>query len=221
MALLERVTTLIRANINDLIDKAEEPEKMIKQLIVDMENQFLQVKTQVAVAIADEHMLEKKQKENEEKAAEWMHRAELAVDRQQDELARHALERHRSYQQLAGSFAEQVADQKVQVENLKTALRKLEAKLNEARSKSELLLARHRRARAVGKASEAHMATAEGSKAAAFERMKHKVLRGEAASQAKAELAAENVEEQLAALEREDEIEKLLADLKEKRKVKA
>ena len=81
MALLERVSTLVRANLNDLIDKAEEPEKMIKQVILDMQNQLLQVKTQVAIAIADQHLLEKKQKENEDKVAEWMRKAELAVDK--------------------------------------------------------------------------------------------------------------------------------------------
>jgi len=81
MALLERVSTLVRANLNDLIDKAEEPEKMIKQVILDMQNQLLQVKTQVAIAIADQHLLERKQKENEDKVAEWMRKAELAVDK--------------------------------------------------------------------------------------------------------------------------------------------
>jgi phage shock protein A len=81
MALLERVSTLVRANLNDLIDKAEEPEKMIKQVILDMQNQLLQVKTQVAIAIADQHLLEKKQKENGDKVAEWMRKAELAVDK--------------------------------------------------------------------------------------------------------------------------------------------
>ena len=88
MALLERVSTLVRANLNDLIDKAEDPEKMIKQVILDMQNQLLQVKTQVAIAIADQHLLEKKQKENEEKIAEWMRKAELAVDKKEDDLAR-------------------------------------------------------------------------------------------------------------------------------------
>ena len=77
MALLERVATLLRANLNDLVDKAEHPEKMIKQVILDMQNQLLQVKTQVAIAIADQHLLEKKQKENEDKVAEWMRKAEL------------------------------------------------------------------------------------------------------------------------------------------------
>ena len=97
MALMERVSTLVRANLNDLIDKAEEPEKMIKQVILDMQNQLLQVKTQVAIAIADQHLLAKKQKENHEKTAEWVHKAELAVDKKQDGLARGALERSVSY----------------------------------------------------------------------------------------------------------------------------
>src|ERR1700719_950524 len=93
MALLERVSTLIRANLNDLIDQAENPEKLIKQMILDMQNQLLQVKTQVAIAMADEHILEKKRKENADKEAEWMRKAGLAVDKKQDDLARVALER--------------------------------------------------------------------------------------------------------------------------------
>src|SRR6476469_10176026 len=100
MALLERVSTLIRANLNDLIDKAEDPEKMIKQVILDMQNQLLQVKTQVAIAIADQHLLEKKQKENEDKTAEWIRKAELAVAKKDDELARAALHRVESYREL-------------------------------------------------------------------------------------------------------------------------
>ena len=101
MALLERVSTLVRANLNDLIDKAEEPEKMIKQVILDMQNQLLQVKTQVAIAIADQHLLEKKQKENEDKVAEWMRKAELAVDKKEDDLARASLQRVESYRELS------------------------------------------------------------------------------------------------------------------------
>src|SRR5467141_2384939 len=122
MALMERVATLVRANLNDLIDKAEDPEKMIKQVILDMQNQLLQVKTQVAIAIADQHLLDKKHKENEEKSSEWVRKAELAVDKKQDDLARAALERSLSYRSLAESFAQQVADQTAQVDNLKSAL---------------------------------------------------------------------------------------------------
>src|SRR3954471_20464781 len=151
MALLDRVATLIRANLNDLIDQAEDPEKMLKQVILDMQNQLMQVKTQVAIAIADQHLLLKKQKEHEEKALEWTRKAELAVNKRMDDLARAALDRTLSLRQISQGFAEQVADQNVQVENLKLAMRKLEAKLSEAQSKVELLLAQHRRARAAGK----------------------------------------------------------------------
>ena len=216
MALLERVSTLVRANLNDLIDKAEEPEKMIKQVILDMQNQLLQVKTQVAIAIADQHLLEKKQKENEDKAAEWMRKAELAVDKKQDDLARAALQRVESYRELSEGFAQQITDQKAQVENLKTALRQLEQKLAEAQAKADLLITQHRRARAVGKASDAKMG-GNGSSAAAFDRMKRKVAHEDATAQAKSELAADDVEGRLAALEKEDRIEQLLAELKTKR----
>jgi len=217
MALLERVRTLIRANLNDLIDKAEDPEKMLKQLILDMENQLMQVKTQVAVSIADQHMLEKKQQENAEKAVEWMHKAELAVDKKQDDLARAALERHQGYVQLAENFQEQVADQKVQVENLKSALGKLEQKLAEARAKGDLLIAQHRRSRASLKASQARMSIGNTSKAAAFDRLQHRVLESEAVSEAHAEMAEDNLEERLQNLDREDRINQLLADLKARR----
>ena len=217
MALLERVSTLVRANLNDLIDKAEDPEKMIKQVILDMQNQLLQVKTQVAIAIADQHLLEKKEKENDGKVAEWMRKAELAVDKKQDDLARAALQRVESYRDLSASFGQQVTDQKAQVENLKTALRQLDQKLAEAQAKADLLIAQHRRARAVGKASDAKITAGNGSKAAAFDRMKHKVVREEAVSQAKAEIASDDVEDRLAALEKEDRIEQLLGELKAKR----
>src|SRR5437667_344766 len=108
MALLERVSALIRANLNDLIDRAEDPQKMLKQVILDMQNQMLQVKTQVAIAIADEHLLGKKQQENEDKHAEWMRKAELAIDKKQDDLARAALERAVGYKKMAGDFADEI-----------------------------------------------------------------------------------------------------------------
>jgi len=217
MPLLERVSTLIRANLNDLIDKAEEPEKMIKQVILDMNNQLLQVKTQVAIAIADQHILEKKQKEYEDKHTDWTRLAELAVDKKDDDLARAALERAMSYKELAESFAQQVSDQKLQVETLKTALSKLDQKLSEAKAKADLLIAQHRRSRAVGKAADAHMAIGDGSKAAAFDRMKRKVAYAEATSQAKSEMVIDNVEDRLSALEKQDRIEQLLGELKAKR----
>ncbi|MGD0760661.1 MAG: PspA/IM30 family protein [Candidatus Sulfotelmatobacter sp.] len=217
MALLERVSTLVRANLNDLIDKAEEPEKMIKQVILDMQNQLLQVKTQVAIAIADQHLLEKKHKENAEKVAEWMRKAELAVDKKEDDLARASLQRVESYRELSENFAQQVSDQKAQVENLKSALHKLDQKLAEAEAKADVLMAQQRRARAVTKASDARMAMGDSSKAATFDRMKRKVAHSEAVSEARSEIAGSDINDRLAALEKEDRIEQLLAELKGKR----
>jgi len=217
MALLERVTTLIRANLNDLIDKAEEPDKMIKQVILDMQNQLLQVKTQVAIAIADQHLLMKKQKEHDQQAEEWVRKAELAVEKGQDDLARAALERSMTARQLGESFAEQVADQTAQVDNLKTALRKLDLKLTEAKNKSDVLMAQHRRSRALGKASDARLKIGDGSKTAAFDRVRDKVQHAEALGHAKAELAAESVDDKLAALEKDEAVEKLLAEIKAKK----
>jgi phage shock protein A len=219
MALLERVATLVRANLNDIIDKAEEPEKMIKQVILDMQNQLLQVKTQVAIAIADQHLLEKKQKENQEKSADWVRKAELAVDKKDDDLARAAIERSLSYKSLGGNFADQVADQTVQVENLKSALRKLEQKLAEAQAKSDVLIAQHRRARALSKAGDARLAMGNPSNSDAFDRMKGKVQRDEALSQAKAELTGDTIEDRMAALEKEEEVTRLLEELKARRGV--
>jgi phage shock protein A len=217
MPLLDRVSTLIRANLNDLIDRAEEPEKMIKQVILDMQNQLLQVKTQVAMAIADLHLLQQKKTSNEEKVREWMRKAELAVAKGQDDLARNALERFESYRELTASFAQQLEDQHAQVEQLKTALRQLEQKLVEAEGKADLLVAQHRRARAAGRAGDARLAIDTQSRSTAFDRMKRKVAQSEALGKAKADMAADHVEERLTALEREDRIDQLLADLKARR----
>lgn len=214
MALLERVGTLLRANLNDLIDRAEEPEKMVKQVILDMENQLMQVKTQVAIGIADLHLLERKAAETAQKGDEWMRKAELAVTKQHDDLARAAIERSLETKKLAESFVEQIADQRSQVETLKSALHRLEGKLAEAKAKSEMLLARHRRARTSGNAAEAQMQVGAGAAASAWDRMNHKVSRTEALAQAKTELLGESVDDRFLKLEKEDEVERMLSELK-------
>lgn len=217
MGLLERVSTLIRANLNDMVDRAEDPEKMIKQVILDMENQYLQVKTQVAVSIADQHILEKKRREQEDTGKDWMRKAEIAVDKTQDDLARAALDRYQTAQRLGQSFQEQVNDQKLQVETLKTALVKLEQKLEEAKSKREVLLARHRRSIALDKAAKAQVAIGDGSKSASFDRLKDRVNHTEATASAEIELLIDDVADRLNRLDRDTEVERLLTDLKARR----
>jgi len=217
MALMERVATLVRANLSDLMDRAEDPEKMIKQVILDMQNQLMQVKTQVAIAIADEHLLRKKQKENEERQTEWVRKAELAVAKKDEELARAALERSLSCRSMADNFRQQAEDQSVQVENLKSALQKLEQKLTEAQAKSDVIMAQHRRARAVSRTADAHAGAADGAAHDAFDRMKNKVDRVDAIGKAKGADSTGTVEERFAALEKQDEIERLLTELKTKK----
>lgn len=218
MALLERVAALVRANLNDLIDTAEDPHKTIRNVLLDMENQFLQVKTQVAIAIAGQHVLERKQRENQDKAAEWERKAEMAVDKGRDDLARAALDRSLTYRGLADNLAQQVADQKLQVETLKSALRKLEEKLAEAQSLSEVLAAQHRRSRALAKAGEAQTAAAANARRAVLDRLREEATHAEAVSAANAQLASDDVERRLAALGKQDQVEHLLAELKARRK---
>jgi len=217
MAVLERVATLVRANLNDLIDRAEDPEKMIKQVILDMENQLLQVKTQVAISMADHHLLQKKQAEQADRAAEWMRKAELAVDKGEDDLARAALERYQSFTKMAESYTQQVTDQKQQVDTLRRALEQLEQKLTEARQKSDVLIAQHRRARALERASDAQLVMTGTGPAAGFDRMERKVMHSEAVSQAKSELVADDVDRRFDALQKQDEVGRLLDALKARR----
>ena len=221
MAVLERVATLVRANLNDLIDRAEDPEKMIKQVILDMENQLLQVKTQVAISMADQHLLQKKQTEHEDKAAEWMRKAELAVDKGRTTSRARRWSVFRASRRRWTSYRQQVDDQRAQVTTLKAALGKLDQKLAEAQAKSDTLLAQHRRARALGKASDAQIGIGDRSAIRTFDRMKQKVSREEAVSQAKSELAGGNLEDRFTQLERDDEVDRLLAELKARRGVTA
>ena len=217
MTVLERVATLVRANLNDLIDRAEDPGKMIKQVILDMENQLMQVKTQVAISMADHHLLQKKQAEQQDKAAEWMSRAELAVDKKDDDLARAALERYQSFTKMAEGYTQQVADQKQQVETLRNALAQLEQKLGEARAKGDLLVAQHRRAHALERASDAQLVMTGTGPAAGFDRMQRKVMHSEAVSQAKSELVSDDVDRRFDALAKDDEVTRMLDALKARR----
>ena len=219
MGLLERVSTLIRANLNDMVDRAEDPEKMIKQVILDMENQYLQVKSQVAVSIADQHMLEKKLKENEDTGNDWMRKAERAVDKGEDDLARGALDRYQTSSSISQSYREQVDDQKAQVELLKGALQKLEQKLDEAKTKRDLLVVRHRRSVALNKAARAQTAIGDDSRSATFDRLKDRVHLTESVATAEVEMVTDELGDRLHRMERDTEIERLLTDLKERRRL--
>jgi phage shock protein A len=220
MALMERVTTLLRANLNDLVDKAENPEKMLKQLVLDMENQLLQVKTQVAIAIADQHLLEKKTSEHEAAAADWKNKAALAVARGRDDMAREALERSLSHVEMGKSFVQQLEDQRGEAEALRSAFLKLQQKLTETRAHCDLLMAEHRRARAVGKSQQAQAAARTAKGTASIDRYKSRINLQQAVNQASKELTAgDSLEDRFAMLERDQRVEALLEELKSKKEL--
>ena len=217
MSLLDRVSTLLRANLNDLVEKAEDPEKLLKQIVLDMENQLMQLKTQVAIALADEHLLEKKRKEQESHSAEWRRKAELAVAKGNDDLVRAALERALSHDQLMQGFTSQAEDQKNEADNLRQALRKLEQKLSETRAQSEMMIAQHRRARVVGRATKVRQVAGAGQEHA-MDRLRSRVQITSAENSAKAEvMLSESLEDKFKTLESGDKVELLLAEIKQRR----
>ncbi len=212
MPLLDRVTTLVKANINDLVDKAENPEKLLKQLLLDMQNQFMQVKTQVAIAIADQHLLEKRQKENLDSQQEWLRKAELAMQKGQEDLARVGLERSLTYENAARNFSQQIEDQSQQVQMLKDALHRLEQKMTETKSKSELLIAQHRRARLAVRSGATAIQDIEND--AAFDRLRYKVSEVEALGHGTVVSNEPTPDQRFAELEKQDQVDRLLQDLK-------
>ncbi len=220
MALLERVSTLLRANINDLLSKAEDPEKLARQLLLDMENQLMQVKTQVAIAIADQHLLLKKKTEQETLRAQWLRKAELAVGKQQDDLARAALERALSHQRMAEGLGQQHTDQTAEADTLRAAYTRLQQKLTETQSRVELMSTQLRRNRAVQKANTAQAMLDSGMAQRKLQRLSAKVdevdSRNQAARTLLAVASSETLDERFATLEQNDQIEALLLELKER-----
>jgi phage shock protein A len=187
----------------------------------------LQVKTQVAIALADQHLLEKKQAEHEESAGNWQRKAALAVTRQQDDLARAALRQQLSHQQMAASFAQQLGDQRAETTTLRTALSRLQQRLQETQSRCELLAVEHRRARASQKLT-GNGPSASTNVSGTIARVRGRIDQAAAAGHARqamlvaetgtnldrGEMSEAELEERFAAMEREDQIEDLLRDLK-------
>lgn len=220
MALLERVTTLLRANFTDLMEKAKDPEKLARQLILDMENQLVQVKTQVAIAIADQHLLLQKKTAQQEAAAMWQRKAEAAVAKGQDDLARAALERALSHQRMAESLSQQHLDQKAEADTLRAAFTRLQQKLQETKSSVDILAAQLRRNRAIQRATAAQAAIQSGSRGAKLSPLKLKVAQPTSHSRAARTMmnavTPESLDERFTTGEQSDQIEALLLVLKDR-----
>lgn len=189
MGIFARLAQLIKSNLNDLISKSEDPEKMLNQIVIDMNNQLAEATKQVAVAIADEKRLAKQTEQEASNVAEWKRRAEMAVRAGNDELAREALARRREHEQLRAAYETQWQKQKQAVDQLKKALRMLNSKIEEAKRKKNLLIAQKQRAEAQKAIHEALGGLRDSSAFETFDRMAERIQRMEAEAEASAELA--------------------------------
>jgi phage shock protein A len=191
MGIFDRLATLIKSNINDLISSAENPEKMLNQIIVDMRDQLMKAKQQVAAAIADEKRLRDQADAEYKLAQEWMARAELAVKESRDDLAKQALVRHTEHLSHAQQLEVTWQTHQAETEKLKLSLRDLSDKIEEAKRKKNLLLARQRRAQAQKRIAETMSSMSEKSAFEAFARMEEKIAQNERLIKASSEIDEE------------------------------
>jgi phage shock protein A len=191
MGLFDRLSALLKSNINDLISRAEEPEKMLNQIIADMRGQLVKAKQQVAGAIADEKRLRDQADGELKQAQDWERRAVLAVQEGRDDLAKQALIRHGEHMTHAQQLETTWESHRLETEKLKNSLRDLNDKIEEAKRKKNLLIARQRRAQAQKRIAETMSAMSEKSAFEAFARMEEKIISSEKQIQASAEIDEE------------------------------
>jgi phage shock protein A len=215
MAIFSRIGTLLKSNVNDLISKAEDPEKMLNQMLIDMQQQLVEAKKQVAVAIADEKRLQKQYDNERSLAAEWEKKAMLAVKAGNDELAKAALARKAEHEKSALGFQQQWQAQKAAVDQLKGALQGLNNKIEEAKRKKNLLVARAKRAEAQKTIAETMDGLSQTSAFDTMSRMEDKIDRMEAEAAATYEMAetatGDDLERQFDALQTTDSDDALAA----------
>ncbi len=198
MGIFSRLAQLIKSNLNDLISKSEDPEKMLQQVVLDMNNQLVEAKKQVASSIADEKRLAKQFEQEAGNATEWERRAMMALRAGNEELAKEALARKREHDELATTFKDQWTKQKTAVEQLKKALRMLNDKIEEAKRKKNVLIARKKRAEAQKAIQETMTGLKDASAFETFERMAGKIDQLEAEAEAASELQEEYTGDTLA-----------------------
>jgi phage shock protein A len=191
MGIFSRLGTLIKSNINEMISKAEDPEKMLHQVIIEMKKQLVEAKKQVAVAIADEKRIKKQYEEELNKGKDWQRKAMMAVRAQDDNLAREALSRKGEHDESAASLEKQWQMQKQAVDNLKDSLRALNSKIEEAKRKKNILIARQKRAEAQKTIADTMSGLNDTSAFETFDRMSARIDQLEAEAEAGAEMAGE------------------------------
>ena len=197
MGIFDRLATMIRSNLNDLISRAENPEKMLNQLVLDMRSQLAKAKQQVATAIADEKKLQAQAEQEKKLAEDWEKRAMLAVQEGRDDLAKQALLRHAEHMQNAAQLDETWRKHAAETEQLKNSLRALNDKIEEAKRKKNILIARQRRAEAQRRIQETMSSMSDKSAFETFARMTERIEDTERKALAAAELSEELEGDQL------------------------
>jgi phage shock protein A len=214
MGIMDRISRLVRANVNDLVDSAEDPEKMIDQILRDMQSSITTARAQVAAMIAQEKELEADAEETRRLASEWGAKARRAVEAGKDDLAREALRRKHDNEENAAIYTQQLQAQEQVVEKLKTQLRQLEAKYQSTLSQRDSMIARQRRARAQQKVSATLSSFSPMDPTSDLERMERKIRGQEAQAAALTELSEDSFDAQFRELDYEDDVERELAALK-------
>ncbi len=216
MGLFSRMSDIFKANINELIDRAEDPAKLMDQMVREMQENLREAKIQVAKAIADEKKLHHQLKQNEVQSKNWESKAMLALKKGDERLAKEALKQKKTYDNLSGSVRGQWEEQNTLSSKLKDNLRALESKIDEARRKKEILIARQKRAEAQKKIHEVMTGLNDNSAFATFDRMEQRVMEIEAQADAAVELEVDSLDDQFKALESSSEVDDELAALKAK-----
>jgi phage shock protein A len=220
MGIFSRLGTLLKSNLNDLISQAEDPQKMLNQIVVDMQNQLVEAKKQVAVSIADQKRLEKQRDEQGELSKEWERKAMLAVRASDDNLAREALKRKAEHDRQHVEFTKQAHLQKEAVDKLKEQLRSLNDKIEEAKRKKNILIARQKRAEAQRAIQDTMRGLSDASAFDTFDRMAQKVdlieAEAEASTELGGELAGDTLQQKFKALEAGTGSDNALSELKAK-----
>ena len=186
MGFFDRLSRLLRANLNDLVSKAEDPVKILDQSVADMQADLVKLRQAVAMAIASQKRLGSQADQAQVQSKTWYERAELALQKGEEDLAREALTRRKAFQESFGSLTNQLEAQQGQVEMLKRSLVALEGKIAEAKTKKDMLKARAQAAKAQQNLQSAVGNMGSNSAMAAFERMEDKVAALEASGQAAA-----------------------------------
>jgi phage shock protein A len=214
MGLFDRLSRVVRANMNDLVSKAEDPEKVLEQAVIDMQEDLVQLRQAVARAIATQKRTEQQYDKNQQESNLWQQRAQLALSKGDEALAREALVRKKSFSDSAATLKLQLDQQSTNVTTLKRNLIALESKISEAKTKKDMLRARANAAKAQKQLQQTISGIDTSSAMGAFERMEDKVMQLEAESQSAQELGGMGLESQFAALEAGTGVDDELAAMK-------